>query len=541
MEKGNPTDAFWDIEELLPDRPIKKPRKFTSFPDTEAVTIDISPKEKAPNEGGAPIPKKESPKEKPPSQNPKILREYTNDSGFLQKITVAPWPTEFSFYGKFRRDAIRLFDRGHEPCEYVYFFSYMPQYDQMTASQLSYYLYWRGEIRKGAFLKTDINYLFLYTYEILNLPDRIPPAKGAVILSRLWAAYRDDFRYLDKYLGEWLCDYCLVHKVEPDWVTLDVFAGEIASRVSLPEFYLHSGHMTWELMQSVAAYDYKKSKYYPEHKAEFDRHIPRAMEYAAEHQIAPRLSDYGIEPIRILRDSFSGAVACHEVKCKITVICTPLRRSLDLKQTLTGMIKLCENNLRAAFGIKSRFTPSGVSDAVKEEISAYFDTIYPERNLRKKKSAAAIEEERYLALYEPENKGPADISRALAIEEAAWETAALLDLGSDETAEILPPTPDPIPTETPEKPPAEPMATVFPEPEGDFAFLGELDGFLRDALLAASRGEFDAHCRAGGNMAETVRAAINDRAVDCMGDIILEEDFSLIEDYKDEILAALGV
>jgi hypothetical protein len=121
----------------------------------------------------------------------------------------------------------------------------MPQYDQMTLSQLSYYLYWRGEIRKGVYIKTDINYLFLYAYEIINLPDRIPPRKGAIELTRLWAAYREDFRYLDKYLGEWLCDYCLIHKVEPDWVTLDVFSGEVASKVSMPEFYLHSGALTW--------------------------------------------------------------------------------------------------------------------------------------------------------------------------------------------------------------------------------------------------------------------------------------------------------
>lgn len=535
--KEDAMDKFWDIEELLPSRPEKKPRKLTAFPDTDAVEV-VLPEKTA--EVGTPIPKR---REKDPRER-QVLREYELPTGFIQKVSVSPWPTEFNFYSKFRRDAIRYFEREHEPCEYVYFFSYMPQYDQMTVSQLSYYLYWRGEIRKGLYIKTDINYLFLYAYEIINLPDRIPPKKGAIELSRLWAAYREDFRYLDKYLGEWLCDYCLIHKVEPDWITLDVFAGEVASKVAMPEFYLHSGDMTWELMQNISAYDYQKSKYYPDHAKEFDLHIPRAMEQVAKTHIAPHLADYGIEPMRMLRDSFSGAVACHDVKFKIAVMCTPLRRSLDLKQAITGMIKLCENNLRAAFGIKSRFVPNGVSEELKEAVSAYFDAVYPERNLRKKKTEQALEEERYMALYEPENKGPADISRALEIEAAAWETAELLDTGEDGDPEDMPilesiasePIPEALTEERGE-------AFSLPEmsmPDGDFAFILEMEAFLREALSAAVDGAFDAFCRKNGKMAEMVRGAINEQANDAIGDIIIEEDFSLVSDYEEDIFHILG-
>ncbi len=539
MEKDNSMDKFWDIEELLPSRPVKKTRKLTAFPDTEAVTVELSEKKE---EIGAPIPKR---RERDPREK-QVLREYEIPNGFIQRVTVSPWPTEFSFYSKFRRDAIRFFEKEHDACEYVYFFSYMPQYDQMTSSQLSYYLYWRGEIRKGVYIKTDINYLFLYAYEIINLPDRIPPKKGAVELTRLWAAYREDFAYLDKYLGEWLCDYCLIHKVEPDWVTLDVFAGDVASKVSMPEFYLHGGTLTWELIRNLSAYDYRLSKYYTDHKKEFDLHIPRAAEYIAEKLIVPNLSAYGIEPMRVLRDSFSGAVACHDVKFKIAVMCTPLRRSLDLKQALTGIVKLCENNLRAAMGIKSRFAPNGVSEEIKAAVSAYFDTIYPERNLRKKKTEASLEEERYMALYEPENKGPADISRALEIEAAAWETAELLDTGEDAADEIesdkIADTVLPAPIEIPvsEEEIFTPVSFDGEMPDGDFDFILSMERFLHDALLAAANGSFDAFCRAGGKMAETVCASINELAMEAIGDIILEEDFSLVADYEEDVLSVLG-
>ncbi len=530
----DPIDKFWDIEELLPARAAKKtppPRRV----DTEAVEIAVSEASAALDalaEKGLPIPMREE--RKRPEK--KIRREYEPSHGFVKKVCISSWPTNFSFYTKFRRDAIRLFDRTHEPCEYLYFFSYMPQYDQMTAAQLGYYLYWRGEIRKGAYLKTDINYLFLYTYEIINLPDRIPPKEGAIALSRLWAAYRDDFRYLDKYLGEWLCDYCLIHKVEPDWVTLDVFAGEIAAKVSMPEFYLHDGTMTWALLCSITAYDYQNSKYYPDHEAAFDTHIPKAAEAVAASLIAPRLADFGIEPMRVLRDSFSGAVACHDVKFKLTVITTPLRRSPELKQAVTGIIKLCENQIRAAFGIKSRFLPNGVTEEMKEAVNLYFDKIYPDRGRRAKKAQEAAEEARYMALYEPKQQGKADITRALAIEEAAWETADLLETEDEAPTPAEPMTeqiaPDPVI-------PEQPSLMISCDPDGEFSFLAELDAFAKGAILAAGKGEFDRFCREAGKMAQMVRDSINEKANGSLGDIIIEEDFTLVSEYEEDILAYL--
>jgi hypothetical protein len=259
--------------------------------------------------------------------------------------------------------------------------------------------------------------------------------------------------------------------------------------------------------------------------------------------------------VRVLRDSFSGAVACHDVKFKIEVVVTPLRRSPDLKQALTGMIKLCENNLRAVFGVKSRFVPSGVGEELKNAVSAYFDEIYPERNQKKRKSAAALEEERYMALYEPENKGPADISRALEIEAAAWETAELLDTGEDEpesteaaicadASPLIAKAPmDMVPEQTAdEKHEPKPSAEISEENAdfGEFSFLLSLDPLQKDSLLAAREGTFDAFCRSRGKMAETVCASINEIAMDAIGDIILEEDFSLVPDYEEDILAVIG-
>lgn len=541
MPKEKDIDAFWDIEDMIPARPKKEMRRSAPA-DIDAVEISLDEKQTDDREVKIP-PRAARPKEMPAVS---VCKEYIPNGGFIQKVRVMPWPTLFGFYQKFRSDALRYFEREHSACDYVYFFSYMPQYDQMTVMQMSYYLYWRSEIRKGVYLKTDINYLFLYAYEIINLPDKVPPKEGAVLLSRLWGAYRNDFHYLDKYLGEWLCDYCLVHDVSPDWDVIGIFADEVTGRVSLPEFYLRERYLPFQLIAAVSAYDYRKSKYYEPYRTAFDTHIPAAMERAVNRIIMPNPEAFGIVPVKTVRDSFSGAVACHSSKFKIEVIRYAVRRSTaknacDLKQLFSNMIKLCENQIRTVFSVKSRFSPTGIGEILRLEILAYFDEQYPDRNLKKRKKETNAEEEAYMALYEPKQSGPADISSALAIEKEAWETAALLATDEDEENSVMPLLSDSEPKR--EAPISDTNISFdFSEdfPSGDFDFIrGALTEEQRGALYAAKDGNFSAYCRSIGKMEENMRGEINEIAMEYIGDMLLESDFSILDDYLEDVLSVL--
>jgi len=538
MPKDENIDTFWDIEDLIPNRPKKTVSKHV-FADTEATELVL---DGPADEGGAKIPPRTLPA---PKNSARAIREYSCD-GLISRVRVLPWPTVFEFYSKFRKDAARYFSLTHEPCEYVYFFSYMPQYEQMTVSQMSYYLYWREEARKGNYLKTDINYLFLYIYEIINLPEKIPPAKGAVILSRLWRFYREEFRYLDKYLGEWLCDYCLIHGVSPDWEALASFAGELAGKVSLPEFYLKNGEMPWSMIESISSYDYKKSKYYDLYAKDYDLHIPAALERAVNRVVMKHPDDFGIAEMTVSRDSYAGAIAAHCAKFKLEITRCALRRTStggdrDLKHLFADLIKLAENQLRCMFGVKSRFSPV-ISDArLKQEILSYFDEYLPERNRKPKKRDA--EEEAYMALYEPRQTGVADISRALDIEKQAWETADLLSVDEEESAVGSPmPSAEPLAFAPPSVCDGLPNAVASGElpTDGEYDFIAKiLTSAQRDALGAALDGAFGAYCRGIGEMEENMRGVINGIAMEYIGDMILESDFSVVEDYREEIAAAL--
>ncbi len=544
-------DAFWDIEDLIPQRPKKNIAKSACADISAAEIVLDSVQEK----NGEPIPPRvQHPIKK--EETVQVIREYAPKDSLIQNVRILPWPTVFEFYTKFRKDALRYFDLTHEPCEYVYFFSYMPQYEQMTVSQMSYYLYWRAEARKENFLKTDINYLFLYAYEIINLPEKIPACEGALLLSRLWKHYRNEFHYLDKYLGEWLCDYCLIHDVSPDWAVLSDFAGDIAGKVSLPEFYMKEGKLSWGLISAVSSYDYRNSKYYEQYAEEYDRHIPKVVERTVNRIIMNDPEAFGIVPVKTVRDSYAGAVASRKAKCKIEISRYAVRRSAgngeyELKQIFAGLIKLAENRIRIRFGIKSRFSPTGLDACMKEEIASYFNAVYPD-SLRKKRQKED-EEEAYMALYEPKQTGKADIGRALAIEEQAWETAELLTtedegdfsfepfMNTEEFSEEKAESEDFVrQPSTEEFSLAFDEQTVYDESDGDFEFIRtDFTEEQREALRAAVENRFSEYCRSVGRMEDLVRGELNEIAMEAIGDMILEEDFSPVSDYLQEMKTIL--
>ena len=551
-------DAFWDIEDLIPQRPKKNITK-PAYTDLSATEIVLDSEQ---GKNGEPIPSRAQLPERT-EEKTNVIREYSLENSLIRNVRILPWPTVFEFYTKFRKDALRYFDLTHEACEYVYFFSYMPQYEQMTVSQMSYYLYWRAEARKENFLKTDINYLFLYAYEIINLPEKIPAEEGALLLSRLWKHYRNEFHYLDKYLGEWLCDYCMIYGVSPDWDALAEFAGDIAGKVSLPEFYMKDGKLSWGLISAISSYDYKNSKYYERYAQEYDRHIPKAVEQTVNRIIMKDPEAFGIVPVKTVRDSYAGAVASRKAKCKIEISRYAVRRSAargdhDLKQIFGGLIKLAENRIRMYYGVKSRFSPTGIDACMKEEISSYFNAVYPDSTRKKQKKE---EEEAYMALYEPKQTGKADIARALAIEEQAWETAELLtteeeenDLFSDFLTEE--PSEEMLAEEKAQKEtPVQPFLTdsdsfslaldessFSDDTDGDFEFIRtDLTEQQREALRAALEGRFSEYCRSIGRMEDLMRGELNEIAMEAVGDMILEEDFSPVSDYVAEMKSILDV
>ena len=108
----------------------------------------------------------------------------------------------------------RYFDERGAETSYVRYFSYMPQYTQLTAQQLAYYLYWRSQLLAGSALACDEGYIYLFAYECINLTDVLLTPKDALErLLTLWQNYAQQFPKINKYLSEWVSDLCLTHRM----------------------------------------------------------------------------------------------------------------------------------------------------------------------------------------------------------------------------------------------------------------------------------------------------------------------------------------
>ena len=71
---------------------------------------------------------------------------------------------------------------------------------------------------------------------------------------------------------------------------------------------------------------------------------------------------------------------------------------------------------------------------------------------------------------------------------------------------------------------------------GDFSFIQtDFTGEQREALRAATEGRFKQYCRSIGKMADHLRGEINEIAMEAIGDMILEEDFTPVSDYLEEM------
>ncbi len=441
-------------------------------------------------------------------------REYSH-SPLLYHVAVYPWPQRYNFYQRFVSDAQRYYAVHGAPCAPVPYFSYMPQYAQLGHDQLAWYLWLREQLRSGTYPEdVDFPYILLYIYEIINLPDKLAPQEGAAQLAGVWLAYRARYRELDKYLSEWMCDYCLTYQI-PMPPALRPLLDTAIRASSLKEFYIASLSEEEEtllppsaLIAAASDYSYRASRYYAENAAVYDEWIPAAVSAA--------VGGMGLDPARDLmrqahteRDAFCGSLCAQTVKRRIVIDYYSFARSYGMRAEVTAAVKLAENAVRRILRIKSRLAVPDAPEAVRAAVGAYFASRgTPSR-------AASAEEEAYERFYDAPEEG-LDLSRSRAIEEESWTNTELLAPQDDEDA------PPPADTPSTDTSPAD----APPETEEDAASDEALA--LLETLLS------------GGTppITDVTAAAVNEYAADRLGDVVLEYDgrsWRLLDDYREEV------
>lgn len=468
-----------------------------------------------------------------PSDEP--LFSYSPKSNpLIKEVTVRLWPARYSFYEQFRHDAEKYYGVEGSVCDSVPFFSFTPQYSQLSRKQLEFYFYFRTSIRNGQPIKADYSYILLFIYEIINIPDILPPEKGLELLCLIWRSYRKSHPKLDRHLSEWICDYCLIHRIENDYLS-DIPVSDALRSCSLKEFYIgldsdSSSPYASALFAYASTYDYRSSKFITdENRNLFDKHVKGAFIYAftkaeREHQtIFAPIGQRSMIPLKTIRDAYNGALCAYNVKRRIEVSYLSCSRSVELRYAVTDAIKFAENQVRSLLGIRSRFHTPNLALPLKNAIEEYFLPFKKER----KKEAEVREVPEYDALYEPK-KVELSLDYAMDIEKSSWNTTELLTEGLDEYEN----TSEPLMTTS---------ASVLNE---DLTYQKEklsFDDQILKALtfvLGNDSTGFEALSHDLGMLPDALCEAVNDRLYDFVGDIVIEKingNYQVIVDYLEEI------
>lgn len=505
------TDKFWDIDSITPvKKTVKKQNVFSS---TESVLVSEKGKiSSASRTEAIPMLKSDFYASEP-------CLTYSPENSLVKSVEIYYWPMKYMFYERFRMDARKYFNVSQGEVQPVRYYSYMPGYAQMSVGQRKWYFYWRDCVRKNIYPPTDSSYILLYVYEIINLPELIPAEKGLSLMCDIWEKYRQSYTKLDKYMSEWICDYCLINKLQLPLERLERFLPDVTEVTEFKQMFFKAedGDAFASLMlEKGSSYRWRKSKYIDESNFSlFEKHIKAAFEYAVKKYA---LSDGRFEKSNrfeektCTRDSFCGALCAYEIKRKIRLNYYDLNIDPDVAFVITDTVKYCENRIRAYLGIKARLSVQNLTEQQKNIINEYFDKYLP-AVFFDKRAKKQYEDE-----YVEEEAKPFEVSfeKAKMIEKESW---AVTDRLTEEIFE---------------------EAVDEGEPE-DKSVEGQSLDIAKQALICIYLGNHKQFCEIADEnymMNETLAECVNELCFEILGDIGIEEKdgkYHIIPDYESEI------
>lgn len=540
--KKQSMDDFWNLDSIVP-----KKRGSAAFDEkrTQAVEIEIptlsdsnaskssASTEKINNDGV--IKRYIHPHTEESERRPSPDEEYAPSNSLIHKVSLYSWSSPLAYYDRFRKSALYYYNKTTNANVNEPYFSYMPQYSQLSDAQLATYLRFRGEVRRGNYPVVDYSYILLLIYETINLSDKIPPERSLSLLCNLWLNYRYEYPRLDAQLSEWIFDLCLMKKLPPPASILDVVGKALPSTAGLREFYADSvgnaDAFVSLLLCHCSNYDYRKSKFaVGENCALYEKHMAGVLRYIVSKASDPshpfEAAGLKLQDSKTKRDTFTGALCCSFIKKRIEIEYCSFSHSHELRFIITDILKYAENRIRAHIGVKSRLSVNILPDGIKRLADEYFATELP---IRVAHPSIPDEIPEYEKLYEPSTSS-LSLESAAKIEELSWETTGkLVDAFEGEEPEQIA-EPEPIPEAAPEE---DSIWDLLDETEINFIRAALDEDFSRQSAIASQ----------AGSLPDIIADKINTLAADTMGDILLEDiggGYAVLEDYIEETKGAIN-
>ncbi|KEQ22133.1 TerB N-terminal domain-containing protein [Paenibacillus tyrfis] len=458
----------------------------------------------------------------------------------------------------------RHFDRFYEEsCKYRNhtvksatfepFHTYWPTFESMTKYQQLWYFYWREQVVNDNYPDTDLSYIFLLTYELMAYSFEPNPNRSVALLIRMYEAYRERYPKLNIYLPEWIGD--LFYEGERKDLAEEWYArSSIRSASHVGQYEAFDRFNSDEMFSKIPFRLWKKQFIYyrtnqfnEEHAKLLTRAYKKALEETNRYYLETSggtLIDHWFpkqksESTHIFRSAVITSTRTSTVKQVIRRGPTP-----QAHHELSALIRFVENLVRANQGVKRKIKVDEkmIPEALQKRLEQRFSlvqksttgtkssTIPPEPTLNRIESLELNTE--LIAQLKLDSEA---IQSALQVEE-------MESLVQQEAA---------VSTEVVEK--EKPLQEV--NNENPLASLGS--GASQEVTLFASHltdheREFltmftdevepiescTAFAKQRGMMLNTLINAINEKAIEHLGDVLLEEDgenYIVVVDFIDII------
>lgn len=541
-------DNFWDLDKKYIKKNTQALSPYTKS-SVEAVEITSDGYDSI----SMPIPIKKLPQK----TNSTTVYEYKPDNIFINKVRITTQDHDgniFNISNLFMRERAALIDRKGVECPHVSFYSYAPRYSQMTKAQLMYYLWWRENARRSNYIKTDISYIKLYVTELVTSLD------GEDVTDALYKLCQMSKLCFDNpvgkiYMGRVISDFCLLHGLSCPILLLEEVLPSLISEHVCDEFFLalnDSTRLSYAplALSYISVYNYKKSKFYEEHKDSFDKYIGEALSAVFKNnssysKIASLAS--GIFSTSLTdRKLFDGRPEFCAQGARLLVSYYPIS---CITSIVTNAVRYAENKLRECLNIRTRLAISELDADISKVIDSYFDSvaidfIKPKQKETPLRIDKKVKVEEYEKLYDIP-KSPLSLERAAEIEKNSWTTTYKLteafENSKTDIEEFVSPTQTIIPeaiTQIIQK--KEEVINEEPEDAKDKADspFGALYPFLLICKSGYTKNQ-KIFAKENNMTLDEISDRINEIAVDVYGDIILEDTgdgYEIIQDYLDLIV-----
>ncbi|MEC0134044.1 MULTISPECIES: TerB N-terminal domain-containing protein [Paenibacillus] len=494
-------------------------------------------------EQNVPIPPRNSP-EPLLSKSSSTNRGKTNSSP-EPSLQLQLWDTEMetpepvtTTEGQFVTRAKELVDKTEDSALFVPFKSYWPTYGHMTGTQSRWYFYWRNEVRQGRYLKTDLSYIFLHVYELINGVGWTDPYDGYRQLNQIWEAYRESYKRLDQYLGGWIADFSFVHHLD---VPLSIIvarsrglAGDLAELELMRGLTAAPEQLTFAVLTAMSDYDISKSKFYiGEGKEALEQYIPQVVAlinaYVTRKHGSNLVEMFPPGPA-VMRERYLFRSAVYDISLygySVLIPVVRISKSPPLRSLITRLFRLTENKLRELMGYRGRLKGVNVDADMDDLITRFLKREYLKETQEDKGPAVVIDPEKLERL-----QSDSEIVRTMLTVENMDEQEDYEDSEIDVTIDEIGPIKDSkeelLPVDVIEE---AQVVNIGSEAE---QFANALNPLQREALLALLDEDGSQSmlklAAANGTMSELLIDEINEIAMDILGDLIIEGE-DIVEEY----------